>query len=370
MANFKSYLYNSLDWYDRGGSFTWTKPADIDTDKPILVHVWGAGGGGADSTPGKGGGGGGLAVKLIDVSALGATETITVGSSALENLQAGTSSFGSHCSASGGNGGTCETSNGGSNGGVDDAANHGVGGIGTGGDVNRRGGTGGNNYYGAAANNGGGGGGSAPAPYGVHDGYNGGDGTTHSGGGGAGIGGNGKSRAYLGGQSGSSMGTANDCKSQTYYTPQPGASGLFGAGGSGGTKYYGFTTNCGESGKNGDQPYADDSSTFMLSPNEIYFGGGSGSTGIRGLRSSGDGNVSAGSGGPGSGGGGSGAMSVAGYVHGGAGGILGGGGGTAGQCRGGCGGNAGGGGASGNSQYDGTNNGGHGLIIVQYARKF
>ena len=31
MANFKSYLYNSLDWYDRGGSFTWTKPADIDT---------------------------------------------------------------------------------------------------------------------------------------------------------------------------------------------------------------------------------------------------------------------------------------------------------------------------------------------------
>ena len=31
MANFHSYEYNTLDWYDRGGSFTWTKPDDIDT---------------------------------------------------------------------------------------------------------------------------------------------------------------------------------------------------------------------------------------------------------------------------------------------------------------------------------------------------
>ena len=183
MANFHSYEYNTLDWYDRGGSFTWTKPDDIDDSKPILVHVWGAGGSGDDhysfstTTTAAGGGGGGLAVKLIDVSALGATETVTVGAPELPNARGGLSSFGSHCSASGGNGGCHSSSNEGLSG-------NGAGGLGVGGDVNKRGGTGGNGYYSTSSNSAGGGGGSAPAPYGVSDGFNGGGGTTYSGGGG------------------------------------------------------------------------------------------------------------------------------------------------------------------------------------------
>ena len=84
MTNFKGYFYNTFDFYREAGTFTWTKPSDIDDSKPILVHVWGAGGTGHDAyyntnTYCNGGGGGGLAVKLIDVSALGATETVTVG---------------------------------------------------------------------------------------------------------------------------------------------------------------------------------------------------------------------------------------------------------------------------------------------------
>ena len=48
MANFNSYLYNEYRIYNRRGSFTWTKPSDIDESKPILVHAWGAGGMGDD----------------------------------------------------------------------------------------------------------------------------------------------------------------------------------------------------------------------------------------------------------------------------------------------------------------------------------
>ena len=114
MTNFKGYFYNTFDFYREAGTFTWTKPSDIDDSKPILVHVWGAGGTGHDAyynsnTNCNGGGGGGLAVKLIDVSALGATETVTVGARSNNGTnsqsQGGSSSFGSHCSATGGNGG-------------------------------------------------------------------------------------------------------------------------------------------------------------------------------------------------------------------------------------------------------------------------
>ena len=58
-----------------------------------------------------------------------------------------------------------ETANGGSTAG-DDTANCGVGGIGVGGDVNRRGGRGGQGFEGTSNTSGGGGGGSAPAPSG------------------------------------------------------------------------------------------------------------------------------------------------------------------------------------------------------------
>ena len=82
MANFQSYLYDHVDFITE--SCTWTKPSNINEEKPILVHVYGSGGTGGDkynfgAITNNGGGGGGLAVKLIDVSSLGATETITIG---------------------------------------------------------------------------------------------------------------------------------------------------------------------------------------------------------------------------------------------------------------------------------------------------
>ena len=83
----------------------------------ITVHVWGAGGGGGagnTSTPSRGypAGGGGYSMERLAVSALGATETVTIGaggagggSSGISGSGGGTSSFGAFCSASGGAGG-------------------------------------------------------------------------------------------------------------------------------------------------------------------------------------------------------------------------------------------------------------------------
>ena len=189
MANFKQYLFNEYDLYTKAGTYTWTKPSDIDESKPILVHVWGAGGAGGDrhstNIYAHGGGGGGLAVKLIDVTSLGATETITIGQGSHSHTGiGGTSSFGGHCSATGGNSGYNNTANEGS------AAEYGVGGLGLQGDVNRRGGKGGTEYYSSTSNCGGGGGGSAPAPYGYRDGFKGGNASTFAGGGGIGAQGN------------------------------------------------------------------------------------------------------------------------------------------------------------------------------------
>ena len=92
--------------YDKAGTHTWTKPDDID-DKPILVHVWGAGGTGGVGSTSYGGGGRWISRKADQCfPALNATETVTIGTTAgavaNQNL-----SFGSHCSATGGNGGTC-----------------------------------------------------------------------------------------------------------------------------------------------------------------------------------------------------------------------------------------------------------------------
>ena len=196
----RNYLYDQVELFNVTGSYTWSKPSNIDDSKPILVHVWGAGGTGNDyyvnTTPGTGigaagGGGGGLAVKEIDVSALGSTETITVGDGKLlPTAVGGSSSFGSHCSATGGNGGAYNTQN--TSGTYNDHAHaeptiaapvagtstdlggrgtwrnnitgatntyYGQGGMGIGGDINRRGGWGGMGYYSTTDNNGGGGGG-------------------------------------------------------------------------------------------------------------------------------------------------------------------------------------------------------------------
>ena len=95
-------------------SGTWTKPSGLTR---VRVYVTGGGGGGKGKTSngsegGTGGAAGGTAIKVIEASSLGSTETVTIGagsdasnSSNNEASTGGTSSFGSHCSATGGMGG-------------------------------------------------------------------------------------------------------------------------------------------------------------------------------------------------------------------------------------------------------------------------
>lgn len=384
MSNFKQYLFNEYDMHTKAGSYTWTKPSDIDASKPILVHVWGAGGAGGDrhnaSNEAHGGGGGGLAVKLIDVSSLGATETITIGQGSHSHTGiGGTSSFGSHCSATGGNSGYNNTANEGS------AAEYGIGGLGLQGDVNRRGGKGGTEYYNTASNNGGGGGGSAPSPYGYRDGFKGGNASTYAGGGGGGIGAQGNDAAYTGGAGG---GTMNKCsRSQSpssYYTTENGGNGLLGTGGTGGSGYYNFITYGGAVGRTRDPGKG----PLQIGPNEILMGGGGGVAGMVTVQSSAGTATNGSGGGPGGGGGGYGSNAdINDYCSPGSGGFLGGGGGGGGyQFTPGDGGNAGGGGGVGYYSYRSTyyyptptatayqtnyntgGFGGDGVVIVQYAR--
>ena len=373
MANFKQYFFNEYKIYRNSGNYYWTRPADLDDSKPILVHVWGAGGRGDDyytwTTTGNGGGGGGLAVKLINPAALGATESITVGAPVNNSTTAGgSSSFGIHCSATGGNGGSCTAVNNGSNGGTIGTPNYRIGGLGTGGDVNRRGGTGGAGYYSDSNNNGGGGGGSAPAPYGVSDGYNGGSGSTYAGGGGAGIGGAGNNGNYVGGTGGSSM--SQSARSQSlasYFASEPGSSGLFGAGSSSGCHYLTYTTYGGSTARTGELPEG----TALLSPNELWLGGGAGKGGILYTTSSAYVMQHATGGGPGSGGGGNGSINTTGtYCSGGNGGLLGGSGGGSMYSHGSIGGNAGGAGGTGYYSNGHPPRGGDGFVVVQYARLF
>ena len=368
MANFKSYQYNHFDHYHHPGTFTWTKPSDIDESKPILVHVWGAGGNGAASENNSvchGGGGGGLAVKLINVSSLGATETITVGahsSAGVENARGGTSSFGSHCSATGGNDGYNNTANEGS------AATYGVGGLGLQGDVNRRGGTGGVGYYASSSNAGGGGGGSAPAPYGVSDGFAGGNGTTYAGGGGGGIGGAGNACGYRGGNAGSSMAAPERTQSPSTVSSWTGAPGLAIAGDTQAYMYVGYTSYGGGTGKGAIGP---NRQATWLTPNEILIGGKGGIGGSGYIWSSSRQITPPSNGGPGGGGGGCGRQDNTTVIRqAGLGGILGGGGGGCHYANAGWGGLAAGGGGFGYSWSGGGEKptGGDGWVIVQYAR--
>ena len=110
-------------------SGTWTKPTETDRGTYALIQVWGAGGagnsyGGAGSA--AGGGGGSYKSRIVLLSALGATETITVGvggvGGSINNHApaGGSSSFGSHVEAFGG-GGAYSTQAGGAGGGVNSA---------------------------------------------------------------------------------------------------------------------------------------------------------------------------------------------------------------------------------------------------------
>lgn len=368
--SFKKYFYNEYKIYKTAGTFTWVKPSDLDSSKPILVHAWGAGGcGGATSNvAGHGAGGGGLAVKYVDAGSLSSTETITIGAGSEDpTLIGGTTSFGSHCSATGGNGGENNTANQGS------AADFGVGGLGVGGDVNKRGGQGQTGYYSATTNCGGGGGGSAPAPYGVSDGFRGGKGYTRSGGGGGGIGGDGSPQTNLGTcffSGGGSMSESRRPGSGSASPAQAGG-GICGPGGTNpsmvGLAYLSYGA---DTFREGSHP----SGEFLLSPNEILPGGGGGSgMGAIPTPTTHETLLAAQCGAPGGGGGGSSQKaSEPVIVSAGDGGFLGGGGGAGQSSEAGRGGNAGGGGGRGSTLLPAGGRtygfGGDGVVIIQYAR--
>lgn len=118
-------------------STTWNKPTGL---KFILVELQAPGGGagyaednGGGDAQGGGGGGGGYTRKLIAASALGSSETVTIGavgtggtSGTPNGTAGGTTSFGSIVSATGGSGGS---------GGLNAGGAGGAGGTGTGGDI-------------------------------------------------------------------------------------------------------------------------------------------------------------------------------------------------------------------------------------------
>ncbi len=138
--------------YTTPGANVWTKPADL---LYVIVELVGGGGGAGGASDGggatwsatQGGGGGGYSKKLILASALGATETATVGAGGAGGVanpgpndgnDGGTSSFGAHFQATGGKKSLLYA---GTNV-VIATQDAGLGGEGTGGDINADGGTG------------------------------------------------------------------------------------------------------------------------------------------------------------------------------------------------------------------------------------
>jgi hypothetical protein len=141
--------FASIQTFSASG--TWT-PTDTNVSAVYVIVTGGGGGGGYyqvanNYESGGGGQGGGTSIKWI-TSGLGSTETVTVGaagvgstSASAVTAQAGTSSFGSHCSATGG-----ECGHWGDNGGSMTLP-----GFGTGGDINLYGGCGVSAYDGTVS---------------------------------------------------------------------------------------------------------------------------------------------------------------------------------------------------------------------------
>lgn len=111
-------------------SGTWTKPA-AGANAMALIECWGGGGGGSgySNNNDSGGGGGSYSFRIVPLSSLGSTETVTVGGagtgggSGANGGNGGASSFGSWLTAYGGTGGG--SSAGGAAGGVGSTASAG-----------------------------------------------------------------------------------------------------------------------------------------------------------------------------------------------------------------------------------------------------
>ena len=142
----------SMNVYTTPGTATWTKPSGVTKVKVIVT----GGGGGCSAVGGNrvddigaGGAAGGTAIKIIDVTSISSV-TVTVGlggtatpynynettNNSFNGNEGLPSSFGSHCSATGGNGGrSYYTANA-------NVTGHAIPGVGSGGDINIQGGYG------------------------------------------------------------------------------------------------------------------------------------------------------------------------------------------------------------------------------------
>ncbi len=114
----KGFAYVQTVTFSSSGTFTKASYPWLSKVRVMLVGGGGGGGSIVDSSGftrgyGGGGGGGGYSEKWIDVASLGTSETVTIGAGgaggasggANNGTDGGTTSFGSHCVATGGLGG-------------------------------------------------------------------------------------------------------------------------------------------------------------------------------------------------------------------------------------------------------------------------
>ncbi len=119
-------------------SGVWNKPAGYSASSRVLIQAWGGGGSGGKNN-GMGGGGGGYNERWLNLSQMGATETITIGAGGVARTTngsgnvGGTTSIGSLVYAYGGGGGAGVGTSGAFGGGGGGQLSAGSTGIGTGG---------------------------------------------------------------------------------------------------------------------------------------------------------------------------------------------------------------------------------------------